>query len=225
MERYTFLGVIVVTLLALAIALMIPGQPKEQPVDLPWQIERLANGNTRVFGLELGNSTLSDMQDKLQEEPEVSLFVSEEGRHVVEAFFQRVNLSGLRARMVVGMDLTEQEIKEMYNRGARIATLGSGTRKVTLSTDDNVKLMNTPIATITYLPKADLDQELVERRFGKPTQRVREQDGPVEHWLYPEKGLDIALSDEEKDVLQYTLPARFEALVAPLLEASSVKMH
>jgi hypothetical protein len=225
MERYTFFGVIIVTLLALAIALLIPGKPKEQPVDLPWQIDRLANGNTRVFGLELGKSTLSEIQSKLEEEPEVSLFLSVEGRYVVEAFFQRVKLSGLRAKMVVGMDLTEHEIKEMYNRGVRIATLGSGTRKVTLSTDDNVKLMDTPIATITYLPKADLGQELVERRFGKPSQRVREQDSPVEHWLYPEKGLDIALSDEEKDVLQYTVPTRFEALVAPLFEASSAKMH
>ena len=217
------LGVLIFSALALVIAMMIPGQPKEREVELPWQIEVLPNGNVSIFGLELGKSTLTDMQNKLLEDPEISLFLSQEGRYVVEAFFQRIKLSGIRAKMVVVLDLAEDELKEMYNRGSRIATLGSGTRKVTLSSSDMATVMHTPIVTLTYLPTANLDEELVERRFGKPAMKIKEQERSVEHWLYPDKGLDIALSVEEKDVLQYTLPARFDSLMAPLQEYSNAE--
>ena len=94
--------------------------------------------------------------------------------------------------------------------------MGTGKRKVALSGEDKTAAMHTPIATITYLPKVNLDAVIVEKRFGQPSEKIKEQGTDIEHWLYPEKGIDIALSDEQKDVLQYTLPSRFDSLVAPL---------
>ena len=123
------------------------------------------------------------------------------------------------ANLVFAQDrrwMQTEELEGIFNRGARIATMGSGQRKVTLSGEDNQAALHTPIAAITYLPKANLDAVMVEKRFGQPDERIREQNTDVEHWLYPALGLDIALSDERKDVLQYTRPSRFENLVAPL---------
>ena len=219
MERYAFLLVLVATLVALAIALLIPGQPKEQAVHLPWQIEAGANGTSRVFGLTLGRSTLMEAKERFQEEAEVSLFATDEGERVVEAYFDQVTLSGIKAKVVIAVDLAPQELDGMYDRGIRIATLGSGIRKITLAPDDLGKAMRAPVASITYLPRIDLDPELVERRFGKPSERIREEEHAIEHWLYPEKGLDIALNEEKKDVLQYVAPSRFNKLVRqPLLK-------
>jgi hypothetical protein len=216
MGRHVFLTVLIVSILAVIVGILVPGQPREQSVNLPWQVELMADGSTQVFGLVLGKSTLQDAQQIFQEEAELSMFATDDGKRVVEGFFSHLTLSGLRAKMVVALDYSEQELAAIFDRGARISTLGSGSRKVTLSGDDQKAAMHTPIATITYLPKINLEAELVKKRFGQPAQSIKEQKTDVEHWLYPEKGLDIALSDEQKDVLQYTLPSQFENLVAPL---------
>lgn len=216
MGRHVFLTVLVVSILAVVIGILIPGQPREKAINLPWQVEHIPDGSIRVFGLVLGTSTLQDAQQLFQEEAELSMFASDDGNRVVEGFFNQLTLSGLRARMVVALTYSEDELEAIFNRGARISTMGSGQRKVALSGEDKMTALHTPIVAITYLPKANLDATLVENRFGQPAEKIREQKTDVEHWLYPEIGLDIALSEEQKDVLQYTLPNRFESLVAPL---------
>lgn len=220
MERHIFLGVVLFTLLALGIALMFPGQQPQGPVYLPWKIERTEGGSSRVFGLELGRSTLQEAQQRFEESYEVSLFARDSGSKVVEAYFDTIALSGLRARVVVVMALTPEQIDGLYQRGVRIANLGGGTRKVTLADSDMQFLATQPIASLTYIPKADLNAELVLARFGKPAERIREKNtgSSVEHWLYPEWGLDLTLHEKGKEVLQYVPPAKFEALRQPLLE-------
>lgn len=216
MGRHVFLWVLIISILAVVIGILIPGQPREQPVNLPWQVESMADGSSKVFGLVLGKSTLQDAQQVFQEEAELSMFATDDGKRVVEGFFNSLTLSGLRAKMVVALDYSEQELKEIFDRGARISTMGTGKRKVALSGEDKTAAMHTPIATITYLPKVNLDAAIVEKRFGLPAEKIKEQGTDIEHWLYPDKGLDIALSEEQEDVLQYTLPSQFENLVAPL---------
>jgi len=216
MGRHVFLWVLLVSILAVIIGVLIPGQPREQPVNLPWQVDVMTDGSTRVFGLVLGKSTLQDAQQIFHEEAELSMFATDDGKQVVEGFFNTLTLSGLRAKMVVALDYSEQELAKIFSRGVRISTMGTGNRKVALSGEDKIAALQTPIADITYLPKIDLDAAIVEKRFGQPSEKIMEQGTDIEHWLYPEKGIDIALSDEQKDVLQYTLPSRFDSLVAPL---------
>jgi len=220
MERYTFLGVLLLTVLALGVAMLMPGKAPEGPVYLPWEIEQTASGSTSVFGLELGQSTLADAERRFAESYEVSMFARDGGEKVVEAYFDTIALSGLRAKVVLVMGLTPEQLNGFYERGVRIATMGGGNRKVTLADDDMVALAALPIATLTYIPKADLSADLVAARFGQPAERVREKgaEGSVEHWLYPQHGLDVALHEKGKEVLQYVQPARFELLRAPLLE-------
>ncbi len=216
MERHTFLAVLAFTLIALALALFLPGRSVDEPDNLPWQIERVDGGSIRVFGIELGATSLGEVERLLREPSEVSLFAREDDQRVVEAYFDNVDLSGLRARMVMVMALRPEEVDTMYERGVRIATMGSGTRKVTLSDDDMTTLRNTPVAAITYIPRINLDEAIIEQRFGEPAQRIQEKEGEIEHWLYPEKGVDIALDPEGKEVLQYVSPVGFESLVRPL---------
>ena len=219
LERYTFLGVLLFSLLAVGVGIMLPSEQKEGPVYLPWQIEKTQGGSIRVLGLELGKSTLLDAQRRFQEVYEVSLFVHPDGGKMVEAYFDQTALNGFRARVVLVMSLSDEQLDGFYQRGVRIATLGSGTRKVTLSDSDLKALAAMPFVSLTYIPKANLTAELIEARFGTPAQRIRKEgkDGMVEHWLYPEKGLDLSLHEKGKEVLQYVVPARFEELRRPLL--------
>ena len=221
LERYTFLAVLLFSLLAVGVGIMLPpGEQSKGPVYLPWQVEKTQSGSIRVLGLELGKSTLLDAQRRFHEVYEVTLFVHPDGGKMVEAYFDQTALSGFRARVVLVMSLSPEQLDAFYQRGVRVATLGSGTRKVTLSDADLAALAAMPFDSLTYIPKMNLSEELIEARFGKPAQRIRKKgkDGMVEHWLYPEKGLDLSLHEKGKEVLQYVVPARFEELRKPLLE-------
>lgn len=196
--------------------IFLPGGNSSPVTELPWQIEHDANG-IRVFGLTLGHSTLDEAQNKFQEPAEISLFVSDAGKLAAEAYFDRISLSGLSAKVVLAAALPQTELQGMYERGLRTSGLGSG-RKVELHPDDQDKVLRAVIGSITYLPSSSLDEGLIMRRFGAPTRRVREEKNGVLHLLYPQSGLDIALNRKNKAVLQYFPPQDFSALMAPLLE-------
>ncbi|HIE54969.1 MAG TPA: hypothetical protein EYP90_07290 [Chromatiaceae bacterium] len=216
-----FWPVVTVSVIAVFLAVMLPGgRPPEPARHLPWQIEVLPDGGSRVFGITLGKSTLAEVEQQFQEEAEVSLFVADSGARVAEAFFNSVTLNGLKARMVVTLGFSDDQLQQLFERGVRISTLGQGRRKVTLSGPDLLLARNTPVVALTYLPRINLDGETVQKRFGAPARRIAEAGGKIVHWLYPDKGLDIVISEEGREVLQYVPPGRFEQLLKPLEEMS-----
>ncbi|CAK0749126.1 conserved hypothetical protein [Gammaproteobacteria bacterium] len=186
---------------------------------LPWHIEHTAEGTTLVFGLILGRSTLAEVERKFSAESEVSLFVASNGKLVVEGYFDDVNLAGLGAKIIVVVDTPAET--EIYNRGTRISTLGDGTHKISLSTEDLLQIRNQPITSLTYLPKVKLDPVLIESRFGKPQTRILEKKQGMNHWLYPEQGLDIAFG-VGPPVFQYVAPQSFSLLSTPLTQQGEV---
>jgi hypothetical protein len=222
MERKMILGIVTASLLLLAITLLFPGSRKDELAsDLPWKIEPTTEGSIRVFGLTLGKSSIIDTELKVRDEAEVTLFVGQQDgkeHYVVEAYFDPVNLSGLRAIMIVVLDLPQTTLAAMFQRGLRIAKLGSGSHKVTLASEDLKIVRQAPINSITYIPKANLTEEVILRHFGTPELRIRETGNQSEHFLYPQLGLDIALNEDSREVFQYMLPSRFDEVLIPLRE-------
>lgn len=217
MERHTLLIVLAVTLLALAIAMLLPGgRPPDREPLLPWKIGLDPDGSTQVFGLTLGHSTLADARLQLQADATVNLFASPAGTYYLEAYFDRVSLSGLKANLVLSLDLPQPQAEAMFERGLRISQLGSGAKKVDLAAQDLDTVVHLPIRLITYLPVANLDEPLIRRRFGEPQRLIPEPDSETVHWLYPEQGLDIALDPQGPEVFQYLRPADFHEILAPL---------
>lgn len=222
MERNIALPIAAVTLLLIGAAILLPGgRPVDPDPKVPWKIEVNEDGSSTVLGLTLGTTTLGQTETLFDEEAKFTLFVRKSGEKTVEAYFERVFLSGLRADMVMALELGPEEKQAMYDRGTRIAKLGSGDKKVTMHPDDIVLARRAAIRHITYLPVTDLDEELLERRFGTPGQRIPANNGVV-HWLYPDRGLDIAVDPDRKEVFQYVAPRDFEELVTiPLQRAAA----
>lgn len=222
-KKITF-GILVVSIVVVAVSMLTPvpvdkeAHLPDRPIAqfLPWQIEPTPQGSIRVFGLTLGKSTLQDAENLFHGGTEVSLFVSSEEVYKVEAYFDKVILGGFSAQLVMVMALTQEQLAAMFQRGTRVSNLGAGRKKVTLAGDDLKTVFATPIASIAYLTRTRLDDELLRKRFGEPAQRIREAKNNTTHWLYPELGLDVALHDEGRAVLQYVSPKEFSGLVAPL---------
>jgi len=216
MKKPPLFALIGFILLLLGAALLLPGgRPPDPNPRLPWKIELDGAGGSRVFGLKLGQSTLADARSILGEQGVASLFQSPDGKRVIEAYFERIALSGLRADIILSLEVAPETMAAMFDRGARLSSLPSGVKKVTLADNDLISLAGAPIAHITYIPGADLDEPLLLGRFGEPARKAPEGEGVV-HWLYPDKGLDIVVNREGREMFQYVAPARFHELAQPL---------
>jgi hypothetical protein len=220
-ESKIYWGVGILSVLLLAAAFFMPGNDARRNDVLPWHIEHPTSDSVRVFGLTLGESAASDAELRFKEEAEPSLFKSPEGKLVAEMFFDQVNLAGLSSKVVLTINVPEEELRGMYERGLRMASTGSG-KKITMTADDITRLRSLPISGLTYLPSLHVDEAIFIKRFGQPAQRIQEKKNGLVHWLYPQNGLDITLGGSEKPMLQYVPPGDFDKLVRPLLANGEV---
>lgn len=214
----TFLKVLAFSIVAVIAGILITTLMEPAPsIGYPWQIEKQNDGTTKVFQINLGHTTLGEAEKLLNETATLTLFYPEQGGAVIEAYFNELFIGGLKSKMVLTFEVESQEVEAMFNRGIRISTLGSGTRKVTLHADDELRMRNKAITSMTYLPSINLKAELIEKRFGQPASKIRDAVGGAEHWLYPDTGVDIALHTEQKEVIQYVMPEDFDKLQQPLI--------
>ncbi len=221
MEKKIFFWVLSLTLVALALALVLPGGRAPDPnPKLPWDIKVDGTGVSEVFGLKLGSSTLQEARDILQDSGKVSLFVTKAGKPELEAYFERIFLSGLKADFVLVLEADEEILQQIHDRGRRISRTTEITRKVEIATEDQLLVATFPIKLINYIPQANLEAELLSSRFGEPLQKIPEAETGVIHWVYPEIGLSIGLNPDGKEVFQYAPPKEIDKLMQRLNEAA-----
>jgi len=224
MDRKIILSLLSLILIVLAIALLMPGggKPDAKP-KLPWDITVDESGLPSVFGLTLGKSTLKDAQKIFKEPGEISLFISPEGEYAIEAYFDRIYLSGLKGSFILALDADQASLKSIFKRGTRIQRLSTGNQQVTPSGEDISALAGSTFRHITYIPGANLDPDLIRKRFGEPDKLIKEVNSEVgaTHWVYLNKGLDIAHNPEGKEVFQYVIPSEMERILAPLEEQAA----
>lgn len=223
MDRKILLSVLTGALLAfIGIWMLLSAFPDQRAgVKLyPWDITRTPSGQLQVFGLTLGESRLAELRALLGEEGKLNLFAetkldAPDADFTVEAYFDNILLSNLKADWVASLAVPREQLAAMYDRGLRASKLASGSRKVKLDPEDAARLTEAPIHSITYLPWKSLRPEDIVGRFGEPERKLTEERGVV-HWLYPDKGLDIARDPDGGVVIQYLNPGEFERALAPL---------
>lgn len=198
--------------------LMPPSTTKDDIVRLPWRVTADQAGYTTVFGFTLSQTTLAEVREQFGEDGTINLFQTPDQPQPlgVEAFFEQVYLQSLRADFVITLDVDQATLAPMYERGLRISQLESGSKKIKLDPTDVDILLQRPIRAITYLPQARLSTEVIEKRFGTPAERRVEPGTATVHWLYPNRGFDIARSPGGKVVIQYVNRGDFQRLARPL---------
>lgn len=216
---------IIVALLAIAAAAYVwlspdAGGPTPSVTHgLPWQIETLADGGSRVFGLELGKSTLDEARARFGDGMKIGIVAARGEAGALEAYYDSVMAGVILGRMILVADLDPQTLAAMRERSIDRSHMNETTFRYVLAQDDLSAALRAPIAAITFIPAADLDLEMVLKRFGAPQERLRVNEH-IEHFLYPAVGLDLVIDTEGKEVLQYVAPRAFDArLREPLRQA------
>lgn len=215
-------------IVALAILLVLPmllpsggNAPQVEPAHgLPWQIERLTDGRTRVFGIMPGSSTYDEARRALGGEPEVAMILAEGDSGSVEAYFDSYAIGPLTGKLILTLDSTPAQREQMLTRARKSEYMKSATKRITLGESDLAALGKARVTALTFIPGAQLDEQIVLQRFGAPAERIRNSEH-TEHFLYPEKGLDIQIDKKGKELLQYVAPADFQSVLAPLRAGTS----
>lgn len=220
-DKKIILSIIALVVASLSFILMLPDKTVNTGDTLPWNIAHPTPDTTRVFGVTLGQSTLADAEQTFKEQAEISLFKPSDAKMAVEAFIEEVSFNGLKAKIVMTVAIPPEELQAMFGRGVRMNSTPSG-KRITLTADDLVRVRKAPVTSLTYLPNVRLEEAILASRFGTPSQRVRETQTGVVHWLYPQHGLDVTPGGNEKPLLQYVSPRDFELLRAPLIANGDV---
>lgn len=176
---------------------------------LPWQIEILPDGSTQVFGLRIGESRLSDALGILGDDMQLAIIAASDEVGSLEMYYGHFKAGVIFGKLILSTKATEKNLKNWRENTIRSEYVATGrAKKYSLSVDDLTQALDEVITGFIFIPSVNLDEEIILTRFGEPVERV-ELDGAT-HFLYPEKGLDIALHDDAKEVLQYVLPNDFQ---------------
>src|SRR5574343_706661 len=217
------LAILALIVAALVLPFLFPGAGKQEGVDpnsnLPWQITTDGQGGSAVFGLRPGVSTLGDARRQFGDDVEIAIVAQPEEIGALEAYFPQVALGFVLARVVITVDADDQQITAMRERALKAEHMESTTRKITLHRDDRTDVNAMPIRAIAVIPTVNLDETTVVQRFGQPGERLALSDKRV-HLLYPDRGLDVLVDADGKELLQYVAPRHFSLLRKPLVKAS-----
>lgn len=201
---------------------MVSGPPKapdpgrDVVEGLPWQIDVLPGGNSRVFGLTIGTSTLAQARQRFGNEGEVAIVAAPGEAGSLEAYFSEVTMGAVTGKLVLTGDISQEELEQIRARNGQGEYMESTTRKLNLQGADLNRALAAPLRAIAFIPSVNLDEAMVLQRFGPPTERIRSSE-TTEHFLYPQRGLDLVLDTKRKELLQYVAPTRFHLLREPLL--------
>ena len=182
---------------------------------LPWQIETLPDGRSKVFGITLGQDTLGQAREHLGPDMELAIISASGDDHSLEMYYERSPAGVFSGKLVLTAELAAQKLIQMVERSTKTRYTKSGARKFRLHPDDLPLAWQAPVQSLTFIPSVNLDQQTAIRRFGKPAEIIS-SDEQTTHLLYPEKGLDLILNEDSKEILQYVAPREFFRLRAPL---------
>ena len=192
--------------------------------DLPWQIETLEDGGTRVFGVRPGQDTIARIASTWPAETadmKVALVRDPQGRLTLEAYLENVRAGFVQGRVVLTGQADDATLQRWESRASAREPQPSGSYRLTLRAEDEAQARGATLVALAFLPAARIDEAAATERFGAPAERIAGPDGMV-NLLYPARGLSISLDPQGrgKPVLQYVAPRDFATrLRAPLLQA------
>ena len=205
-----------VAMAVVAVALFVLWGPTDRSDSLPWQV-RVHDGVSQVFGLTLRRDTLAEAAARFGRDREELAIIAAPGEAgSLEAYYGEASVGPLTGKVIVVGALDRADLEHLRRKAVKVENMYSATRKYTLSPSDRMLAERAPISSITFIPSVRFDAATAIARFGEPSQRLR-TDAHTEHLLYPDKGVDVIVSDNGKNVLQYVAPREFERLRAPLV--------
>lgn len=188
---------------------------------LPWQTRVEPDGAVQVFGLALGRATLADAERRFGDALQLAIVARLGEPPALEALVDPFQAGFVGGRLVLAFDAPADRLLQWRERASGSSPMEGGARRFTLRTEDRAAASRVPIGGFSFVPAVRLGEQDVRQRFGPPAAVLPQAEGQ-QVLLYPERGLAASVSPGSRGVLQYVVPAQFEArLRAPLQAATA----
>ncbi len=218
MKRFVTILLLISVAVIAAPFLFQSDRPMPSITGLPWQIAIHNDGTSSVFGITLERTSLAETQSRFGEELEIAVIARAGEPGALEAYVPHFTAGVLTGKLVLSTQLSDDAVQRLREHATRANPTATGALKFSLAPADAEHALATKITAITFIPAVDIDQNTAVKRFGEPSRRLTDHNGTL-HYLYPDKGLDLMLNADQKDVLQYVAPQHFERLLRPLARA------
>jgi hypothetical protein len=184
---------------------------------LPWQVRRLDQGHSQVFGLEPGRDTLAQVQARLGDGLQVALVARLGEAGALEALADPYKAGFVSGRLVLAFEVPAEQLLAWRTAAGSSEAMEGGVRRFKLRADHRQQAAQARLIGLSFVPSVRLTDADVRQRFGAPAQTLDQADG-ARVLLYPEMGLSITVAPGQRGVLQYVAPGEYEQrLRAPLL--------
>jgi len=193
------------SIVTFAILLFI--QPEREPTNqklLPWNAHYDSVGKLHALGLIVHQSTFKDAMKIYGKDVEVKMFSkTDESNKSLEAYFPVIYIGSIKAALTIKLEASKAQLNHAFDNGKKITVTTSGERQVELYNSDITKFFNTPISSLTLIPRNNLTEKAIHNRFGQPD-RIEVQSDKLPHWFFNKLGLELILDAEGPEALQYT---------------------
>jgi hypothetical protein len=218
-----FMATLIIIIATLAIAMTFGGRNPESRISkttMPWEVELVAGGFSRVFGITLGQSTLGDAIDQLGESVQVAIITpltsstettGSPPQSALEAYIDPMRTQYLSGRLVISVETHPEDLKIWSDRSVRHEKSDTGARLASLSDKDLQSARHAIITGLTYIPGTKLDESIIQTRFGNDGYR-QEISADLIEWRFPSKGLVISLNPKGRDLVQYVRTKDFNTM-------------
>ena len=202
-----------VSLLAFILLFFTAPPTKHAQPDMPWQVVVHDPGHSEVFDIVLNKTTLQQAVNRFGQLEDVALYQSSAGAYNLEAYFGKVLIGPLSARVIVNLQAPEQEMASLAQNTSKRTSTENGSLKWILSPGQRQQQLLRKVTSLTFIPGyGGMDAAYLEQRFGAPQARNK-VDEHSELWLYPHLGVRILLDTEGKEVFEYVAPGQFSTLL------------
>ena len=189
-------------LLMIGTALMIAvigNKNVEQSADaMPWNIQLLDNGSSRIMGITLGKTNIQDAHQIFSHFSETRLFTANDKTELL-AHFDEFSMAGLLAEIDLVYDISESQLDKV-----RQQTMNAKHGEYQLIRESMLMdLLTTPVKQLIYKPFIDYDSSIISQRFGEPSARESLNE-TVEKLSYPALGLVIYLNSDGPEKFIYS---------------------
>jgi len=134
-------------------------QYSDEPLTgLPWQIDRLADGDTRVFGITPGQTTLAGALQQLGDDLDLAIIAAPHESGTLEAYYSHYSAGPITGKLLLVMNITADELSALRER----AYQDGGTRRYHLHPDDLAFAYRTTVRVINFMPDFNLDEDISE---------------------------------------------------------------
>ncbi|MCW8853577.1 MAG: hypothetical protein OQK72_02640 [Gammaproteobacteria bacterium] len=165
---------------------------------MPWNIQILENGSSRIMGITLGKTNIQDAHQIFAHFSETRL-VTSNSKTVLLAHFDELNLAGLLAEIDLIYDISETDLEKVRQQAVDTKQGQYQLVRESMLMD----LLTTPVKQLIYKPYIDYDNNMISQRFGEPEERESITES-TEKLIYPALGLVIYLNTDGPEKFIYS---------------------